>query len=455
MRQVMDHPRRCRPGCPGSSASCPVVPSACRAPPRLGPRRRPRLASAGSGGLPAGRSLHGRRPFRGPGPVRGGLAAFRPALGRSPGRPQSLEIGGSGPLWAAGPVRHQGLARVLDDPGADAYLFTGAWRKPLALDFDSRGSGPSWVGRRVSGSRTPGNPGMGLWAGTAGDRGDCRGRRPAPAPFFPRRPASTPGSPRTRPGPPGSWPPGRSGRDTGSRTAGRSLRGPCPRRIEETGAGPSGRSGSCRAKDFLWSGRLSGSSPGWKGLGGEGGGCLGDPDRRAPGPCGPGSAWRAGCAPAQTRTGIRTGRPWPGRPAAAARERWGLELEGSDAESDPPLRLEPALWAGYEGQAVRAAARMSRVREGAWSLTRTEVSASLGLGRFPSRSFAWREPGGGPRKVRAGRPGPRWRSLQAGARGRVRAGTPEWDPGFRRPALGTRLQPPLEVPVTSAARLAA
>ncbi len=418
----MDHPSPSVPGLSGilvflllsSAAPCPAWD------PGGGPASHPpvpagslRAEASTVDGLSAGLDLSA------------GASRLSARLSAEPGTAPSLEIGGSGPLWAAGPVRHQGLARVLDDPGADAYLFTGAWQKPLALDFDSSSFG-AFLGREagfwIQDAR---EPRMGLWAGTTGDRGIVAGAAfagsllPAEAGFDPWF-SEDPARPARLLAAGAVWG-GYRFRD------GMALA--CAALSEED-RGDRGwavrAEWELSAKNFLWSGRLSGSSPGWKGLGGEGA-----------------DAWEVRTDALWTlrprfrlEGRLRAGADPDGNPdwealARASRSgprgRWGLELAGSDAESDPPLRLEPALWAGYEGRAVRAAARMSQVREGL-VLTRTEVSASLGLGR-PSLPELRLE---GARRWTP--EGPCWKAGAAleipASRGAwtVRAGTPGWTP---------------------------
>jgi|GEM_PF-5208297 len=306
-----------------------------------------------------------------------GASRLSARLTAEPGAAPSLRIGASGPIWAAGPVRHQGLARVLDDPCADAYLLTEAWQKPLALDFDSSSFG-AFLGREAGfWAQDAREPRMGLWAGTAGDRGIFAGAAfagallPAEAGFD-------------------SWfseEPSRSSRLLAAGLAWAGYRFPdggvfaCAALSEED-RGDRGWAARAEwdlsAKDLLWSGRLSCASPGWKGLGGEGA----DPwEVRTD------AAWmvrprlrlegrlRAGLGPDGIPDWESLGRAaWNGRTW-----NWGTELGGCDSALEPPLRLDPAVWAGWEGKAVRTTVRASWVTEGA-DLTRTEVSASLALG---------------------------------------------------------------------------
>ncbi|HSV55704.1 MAG TPA: hypothetical protein VLH39_01165, partial [Magnetospirillaceae bacterium] len=95
-----------------------------------------------------------------------GAARIAAVLSAEPGARPEIRLGASGPLGVAGPCRNIGLARFLEDPGADSYLFEDAWPKPLAMDLDS-----GWYGACVG--RAAGiwvldakAPRLGIWAGT-------------------------------------------------------------------------------------------------------------------------------------------------------------------------------------------------------------------------------------------------------------------------------------------------
>lgn len=306
-----------------------------------------------------------------------GASRLSARLAAEPGTAPSLRIGGSGPIWAAGPVRHQGLARVLDDPGADTYFLTGAWLRPLVLDFDSPGYGAFIGGSAGAWVQDSEVPRIGIWAGSEGHAGFMAGAAAALALLSPE-------------GGFDSWfsdEPAVSGRLLAAGLAWAGYRFPgggvfaCAALSEEDrgGQGWAARAEwELSAKGLLWSGRLSCASPGWKGLGGEGA----DPwEVRTD------AAWivrprlrlegrlRAGLGPDMIPDWESLGRAaWNGRIW-----NWGTELGGCDSAREPPLRLDPALWAGYRGRALRASARASWVWEGG-CLTRTEASASLDLG---------------------------------------------------------------------------
>lgn len=294
-----------------------------------------------------------------------------------PGEAPEFRIGTAGPLWTAGPVRHAGLARVLADPCADTYLFVGVWMRPLVLDFDSTRYGAFAGSSAGVWYQDAAAPRMGVWAGTAEDQGLLAGAAAAAALLpaasrFDSWFSEEPAVPARLLAAGMAW--------IGySAPAGRVLAAAA---VSEEDRGV--RGWACRAeaeyrrRGLGLNGRISGASEGWRGLDGteadrwearadaswavlphfllEGRARIGqDPD------CG--LDWEA------LGRASWTGKVW----------RWGAELGGCDADRPLPVRLDPAVRAGYEAGAVRSSARASWVLEGA-DLTRTEVSAALDLG---------------------------------------------------------------------------
>ncbi|HRZ90399.1 MAG TPA: hypothetical protein P5117_13040, partial [Spirochaetia bacterium] len=306
-----------------------------------------------------------------------GAARLALRLSSAPGESPEARIGTTGPFWTAGPVRHSGLARVLADPCADAYLFTGTWRKPLALDFDARGYGAfagDSVGVWFQDARAPR---LGFWAGTAGSEGILAGGAAALSLLPPGGGFESWFAPEV-PAPARLLAAGMVWAGYGF-PAGRVIAAGAVSEEDRGGRGWAVRAeGEWGRRGFCASGRISSASPGWRGLDGdaadrwelrtdaswavmprfrlEGRARIGqDPD------CG--LDWDA------LARGSWNGKVWT----------WGAELGACDSARLPPVRLDPAVWAGYETRTVRASARASWVREGA-DLTRTEVSAALDLG---------------------------------------------------------------------------
>ena len=316
--------------------------------------------------------------------LRAGNARLSARLEAGPGTAPGLRLGFSGPLLAAGPSRHSGLSRFLDDPCADAYLFSGSWQRPLTLDFDSRRFG-AFVGRAAGiWALDADAPRLGIWAGTAREKGILAGIAAACSllpedtdfdSWFSEEPAV--GARLLAAGI--AWA-GWESEDC------RLLTAVACSEEDRAGRGWAGRvEWEYSAQAFRTSGRLSCASRGWKGLGGQ---------RADPWEVRGDAGWtplarlrlagrgRFGIGPdgvpdwdALARL-TRSGRSWT----------WGAELEASDASARPPVRLDPALWAGWSGDAVRVAVRASWVREGT-DHTRTEVSAELALGTSKTPSL--------------------------------------------------------------------
>lgn len=305
-----------------------------------------------------------------------GSARLSARLSAVPGESPEARIGTTGPLWTAGPVRHSGLARLLADPCADAYLFTGAGWKPLVLDFDARGYGffaGDSVGVWIQDADAPR---MGFWAGTARNQGILAGAGAALSLLPPKGGFDSWFAPEV-PLPARPLAAGTAWAGYGF-PAGRVIAAGVVSQEDRGARGWAVRAeGDWGRRGFSASGRVSSASPGWRGLDGEaadrwearadvswvvlprfrleGRARVGqDPD------CG--SDWEA------LGRASWNGRVW----------RWGAELGSCDAARFPPIRLDPAVWAGFERNTVRTAVRASWVREGP-DLTRTEVSAALDL----------------------------------------------------------------------------
>lgn len=293
------------------------------------------------------------------------------------GAPPRILAGWSGPLLTAGPVRHAGLAQMLSDPCADAYLFDGAWHKPVALDFDSKRRGFFLGDAAGFWALDAEAPRLGAWAGRVGDGGALFGCAAAcsvlPArerldawfssePLVPRRLCAA-GLVWAGWG----WPSGK-------------ILAAAARSEEDLG----GQGWSARAEAegdagaLRWSGRVSGASPGWRGLGGQ------EADR-----------WEvrtdvSWLLPSRTRLEgrFRTGVTEDGIPdwEALARAAWtgkawnlGAEAQASDSPESPFLKLEGGIGAGYETGSMRTSVWASWAREGG-APSRAELSGSLALG---------------------------------------------------------------------------
>ena len=306
-----------------------------------------------------------------------GAARLTVRLTADPGDAPEAKAGTSGPLWVAGPVRHSGTARVLADPCADAYLFTGSWTRPLVLDFDSRYYGVFAGGSAGAWFQGASAPRMGIWAGTEEKRGFEIGAAAAVS----LQPASggfdswfeeKPPVPERLLAAGVVW----AGYEF---PAGGMIAAAAVSEEDRGGRGWAFRAeGDYESRRFRANGRVSGASAGWRGLGGN---------RADRWEVRTDASWliqrrlrldgrlRLGQDPEESpnwETLIRVfqdGGVW----------RWGAELGGCDSSRDLPVRLDPAVWAAREGKAVRTTVRVSWVAEGA-DLTRTEISASLVLG---------------------------------------------------------------------------
>lgn len=370
-----------------------------------------------------------------------GPARLSARLSALPGEAMEARIGSSGPLWTAGPVRHSGLARVLADPCADAYLFTGAWGRPLVLDFDAPGYGAFAGGSAGVWAQDADAPRLGLWAGTPEDRGFLAGAAAAAALLpaegrFDSWFSEEPAVPARLLAAGMAW--------IGYAAAsGRVLAAAALSEEDRGGRGWAVRGEAEHAWGTLrWSGRISAASPGWRGLGGD---AADRWELRSDASWAAGPRFRlegrarAGIGPDGTPDWESLGRAaWVGKAW-----NWGTELGACDSDRRPPLRLDPALWAGFRGTTVGCSGRASWVSEGP-DLTRTEVSASLELAppRLPSLRLE------GSRRWTAD--GPYWKAAAIlevpAARGSwtARAGTsgwaedgaaPPWELSF---ALGSR-----------------
>jgi hypothetical protein len=296
----------------------------------------------------------------------------------APGESPVARIGTTGPLWTAGPVRHAGLSRVLADPCADAYLFAGAWLRPLVLDFDAHGYG-AFAGDSVGAwIQDADAPRLGFWAGTANSEGFLAGAAAALS-LLPPEGGFDSWFVEEPPEPARLLAAGLVWAGYGFPT-GRAIAAGAVSEEDRGGRGWAVRAeGEYGRRGFRASGRLSSASPGWRGLDGE------EADRwevRAD------ASWAV--LPRLRMEGrARVGQDPDCNPDWEALARgswngtvwsWGAELGACDAARLPPVRWDPAIWAGFEAGAVRTSARASWVREGE-DLTRTEVSAVLDLGQ--------------------------------------------------------------------------
>ncbi len=364
-----------------------------------------------------------------------GMTLFRFGLSAVPGRGPEARFGLRGPLLVAGPARSGGILRFLRDPGADGYLFSGTWRRPLALDMDSGRTGVCMGDAAGAWFLEAEAPSMGLWAGTPGEAGPIAGLAAAGS-LLPRSRGYD------------AWFSGedaRPGRLAAAGAAwagygfsgGRILAAAAYSEEDLGGRGWAARGeAEYRRREFRWSARFSFASPGWRGLDGEKAD-LWEARADISGFVPPGIRLESRCRAGRTGQGdadwegmVRA--TWVGRPW-----RFQAGLGGSDSDSEPPLRLEPNLRVEYEARALRLAADAGCRVEGK-GLARAEVSASLGVGK--ARSFRL--------SLEAAR---RWTAEEGCWKARARAelpcpagefhvtlGTEDWTPGSGGP--GTVLE---------------
>lgn len=357
-----------------------------------------------------------------------GAARFLLRAAAEPGSAPDLRLGTAGPLWTAGPSRHSGPARVLADPCADAYLVSEAWPRPLVLDMDAPGYGAFAGGSAGAWIQDAEAPRAGIWGGREADRGFLAGAAAA-ASLLPAEGGFD------------AWfseEPGKPARLLAAALAWAGWSAPEGRAVAAAAVSEEdrgGRGGAFRAegewgrKEFRWTGRVSAASPAWRGLEGTGADLWEvrtdvswalSPRLRLEGRI---RAGRDSCGVPDWESRIRASwnvRTW----------RWGVEADGSDSGAEPPLRLEPAAWAGYEGPSFRASGRVSWVTEGS-ALSRAELLGSLSFrgSRHPGFRLEGgrrREPEGGSWKASAVLDLPADRgtwTVRAGTTGWIRDGT--------------------------------
>ncbi len=352
-----------------------------------------------------------------------GTARFSFRLSGESGKAPEAKAGTSGVLWVAGPVRHSGTARVLADPCADSYLFTGSRMRPLVLDFDSPYYGAFAGSAAGVWYQDAAVPRMGVWAGKEGEEGLYFGAAAALS-CLPETGGYDSWFEEEPPAPERLLAAGMAWAGIGFPTGGL-VAAAAVSEEDRGGLGWAFRAeGEYGGRRFRASGRFSGASAGWRGLAGT----------RA-------DLWEARADASwsiesrlRLEGRLRVGRDADGIPdwetlIRIFREgrtwRWGAELGGCDSSRDPPVRLDPSVWVGREGQAVRTSLRASWVSEGA-GLTRTELSSSWVLGTPGSPNLRLE----GARRWTT--EGPYWKAAAAmeipGARGAwtARAGTGTW-----------------------------